>query len=193
MKLKRKMLFSLIVPYMAVSLAALLFIGYKYHETADTARTQFENENKNVLNNVTQEIDYLISDIENLTVEIELDNRLMKLLSIKENRSGSDNYYIAMALTRLRSINRFNHLIEDVILYYRQGDFFLNASGIKDEAGIWGDYLENQTVRIEEWKGSLTIVCPQGSIIRAGNAVYYIVSVPFNETKENCNIIVNQL
>lgn len=190
MKLKRKMLFSLIVPYMAVSLAALLFIGYKYHETADTARTQFENENKNVLNNVTQEIDYLISDIENLTVEIELDNRLMKLLSIKENRSGSDNYYIAMALTRLRSINRFNHLIEDVILYYRQGDFFLNASGIKDEAGIWGDYLENQTVRIEEWKGSLTIVCPQGSIIRAGDAVYYIVSVPFNETKENCNIIV---
>lgn len=190
MKLRRKMLYSLIVPYILVALVALSYMGYKYHETADAAREKFEDESRNVLDRVTQEIDYLISDIENLTVEIELNNQFMRLLSIEENRDGTDNYHIAMALTQLRGINRFNHLIEDVILYYRQGDFFLNTLSIRDEQGIWGDYPDNQTVPFEEWKGKLTTFCPQGSMVSVGDAIYYIVTVPFNEKKENCNIIV---
>ncbi|MBT9777058.1 helix-turn-helix domain-containing protein [Clostridium sp. MCC353] len=188
---KKKMLYSLLIPYLLAGIFVTAFFGYKYNASVKEIKNSYFEENEAVLGKLNRELDYLISDIENLIVEVELDNQLLKPLAISEGkRSGSENYSIAMALIRLRNIKKYNHLIEDLLLYYRKGNFFLNTLSIRDEQGIYKDYSSNQTVGFEQWKGALTPVYPQGRLVTAGESIFYIVTVPFNEQIESCNVIV---
>lgn len=188
---KKKMLYSLLVPYLLAGIFVTAFLGYKYNTSIKELKQSYDNENESVLGKLNREVDYLVRDIENLVVEVELDNQLLKPLTISEGkRSGSENYSIAMALMRLKNIKKYNHLIEDILLYYRKGGFFLNTISIRDEPGIYHDYNSNQTVEYEEWKGSLTRIFPQGRLVTAGSSIFYIVTIPFNEQTENCNVIV---
>lgn len=188
---KKKMLYSLLIPYLLAGIFVTAFFGYKYNASVKELKNSYFEENEAVLGKLNRELDYLISDIENLIVEVELDNQLLKPLAISEGkRSGNENYSIAMALMRLRNIKKYNHLIEDLLLYYRKGNFFLNTLSIRDEQGIYNDYSSNQTVGFEQWKGALTPVYPQGRLVTAGESIFYIVTVPFNEQIESCNVIV---
>lgn len=101
---------------------------------------KFEEEDQNVLSKAARELDYLIDDMNQLTLEIELNDRLMRPLNIGINRDGEDNYHIAMAWPELQGIKKFNNLIEDVFVYYRKSNLFLRGIGIGDEYRIWNDY-----------------------------------------------------
>lgn len=188
---KKKFLYILLVPYLLVGIIATIYFGYKYKTSIREVRLQYSQENQAVLTRVNKEVEYLISDIENLILEIELSERFARLLSIPEQgRTGEENYEIAMALNELKNIKKFNYLIEDVILYYGKGNFFLSPLSIRTELGIYQDYTENQNISFEQWEGRLTRLFPQGSLLTLGNALYYVVSVPFNEEIEYSNIII---
>lgn len=188
---RKKMLYILLIPYLVAGMAAAVFFGCKYRASVREIRETYYEENHAVLNKINREIDYLVNDIDNLVVEIELNDRFTRLLMVpKTGRSGTDNYSIAMGLRDLRNIKKYNHLIEDVILYYRKGDFFLNPLSLRTEKGIYEDYADNYSVPYEEWTGALTGEFSQGRLVLVGDAIYYIVTIPFNEEEENCNVIV---
>ena len=190
-RVKKKSLYSLIIPYLLIGIISSAYLGCRYHQSIQEIRQKHQEENMAVLNKISRELEYLISDMENLTVEIELNKKLMKPVSVRaQNRSGQENYSVAMALRELKDIKKFNHLIEEVMMYYRQGDFFLTPLSIRTERGIYEEYGTNQTVGFDEWKGKLTKRYFQGRLITAGNSIFYVVTVPFNEEHENCNIIV---
>lgn len=190
-KIKKKMLYSLMLPYLLVGITLSVYLGYRYCLSVREVRQDYESESWRVLTKVSQEVDYLLNDVENLALEIQLNDRLMRPVSIKQGkRDGVENYAIAMALQELKNVKKFNYLIEDIILYYRQGDFFLNPNSIRTERGIYEDYVTNKTVEFEEWSGHLTGLNPKGRLMTVGDSVFYIVTVPINEKTENCNIII---
>lgn len=60
-------------------------------------------------------------------------------------------------------------------------NLFLRGIGIGDEYRIWNDYSENQVIPFDQWKGNLSIQDFFGTLISAGDAIYYIKTVPFND------------
>lgn len=189
-RVRRTMLYSLTLPYLIVGMVVIIYFGYRCYAQIHFMNQKFEEEDQNVLSKAARELDYLIDDMNQLTLEIELNDRLMRPLNIGINRDGEDNYHIAMACRELQGIKKFNNLIEDVFVYYRKSNLFLRGIGIGDEYRIWNDYSENQVIPFDQWKGNLSIQDFFGTLISVGDAIYYIKTVPFNDEEENCNIII---
>ena len=189
-RVRRTMLYSLTLPYLIVGMVVIIYFGYRCYAQIHFMNQKFEEEDQNVLSKAARELDYLIDDMNQLTLEIELNDRLMRPLNIGINRDGEDNYHIAMVCRELQGIKKFNNLIEDVFVYYRKSNLFLRGIGIGDEYRIWNDYSENQVIPFDQWKGNLSIQDFFGTLISAGDAIYYIKTVPFNDEEENCNIII---
>lgn len=189
-RVKRKILYSLTLPYLIVGIVVVIFLGYRCYAQIKFMNQKFVEEDQAVLSKASRELDYLIDDMNQLTLEIELDDRLMRPLNIGMNRDGEDNYHIAMACRELQGIKKFNNLIEDIFVYYRKSNLFLRSIGIGDEYRIWSDYKENQIIPFDQWEGNLTTQDPFGTLKSVGDAIYYIKTVPFNDKEENCNIII---
>lgn len=189
--IKRKMLYSLLIPYILLGVVGTMFFGYMYITSVKNINNESTQSNYSILNKITREVDYLISDVERLVLEIESNYKFKRILDVvKGNRSGTDNYEIAMALQELKGIKRYNHLIEDIIIYYQKGDFFINSQSIRSEQGIYEDYKDNIVIPYEEWKGTLTRRYEEGQLARTGDFIYYGITIPFNEIEEVANIII---
>lgn len=191
MAIKRKMLYSLLIPYILLGVVGTMFFGYMYITSVRNIHNEAIQSNHSILSKITREIDYLISDLERLVLEVESNYKFKRILDVeKGNRSGIDNYEIAMALQELKSIKKYNHLIEDIIIYYQKGDFFINSQSIRNEHGIYQDYEDSIVVSYEEWKGTLTSRYDEGQLARTGDFIYYATTIPFNENEETANIII---
>lgn len=168
----------------------MTFLGYKYYDSTKEIYQKIYDNNGAILDGISREVNFLLIDIERLAVEIETNTQFTKIQNIpKEPRSGAENYEIALALRELKNINNYNYLIEDIILYYQKGNFFLNSLSIRTEEGIYQDYPSNSSVSYEDWKGALTQHYNQGQLLATGKSIFYVLTVPFNEEESTCNII----
>ncbi|MEG0326026.1 MAG: hypothetical protein RR618_05805, partial [Cellulosilyticaceae bacterium] len=139
--IKKKMLYALLIPYIALGFIATIVFAKIYANSIDVINSEVMGNSYGTINKISKEIDYLVEDIERLVIEIGSNTRFRKMLSIeKEDRSKVDNYNIAMGIDELRKINKYNRLIENLSLYYHNGDFCINIESIRTVQGLLEDY-----------------------------------------------------
>lgn len=189
--IKKEMFYSLLIPYILLGIAGLIFFGYMYNTSVKNVNNEVVQNNYAVLNKIVREVDYLVNDIERLVIEVDSNPKFKKVLSLdKYKRTGPDNYKLAMAINELRDIKKYNYLIEDIILYYHKGDFFINATGIRDADFLYSDYFLDENKDKEEWNNKLKEKYPTGKLVKILDEVFYIITLPTNEAVEVSNIIV---
>ncbi len=188
--IKKEMFYSLLIPYVLLGIVGLISFRYMYTTSIKNVNNEVIRGNYSILNKIVREIDYLVSDIERLVIEVDSNPRFARILNLDKNRTGSDNYKLAMGINELKKIKKYNYLIEDLILYYHKGDFFINALGIRDADLLYTDYLLGENKNQEEWNQKLKENYPIGKLIKILDEIFYIVTIPTNETVEYSNVIV---
>lgn len=188
--IKKEMFYSLLIPYVLLGIVGLISFRYMYTTSIKNVNNEVIRGNYSILNKIVREIDYLVSDIERLVIEVDSNPRFARILNLDKNRTGPDNYKLAMGINELKKIKKYNYLIEDLILYYHKGDFFINALGIRDADLLYTDYLLGENKNQEEWNQKLKENYPIGKLIKILDEIFYIVTIPTNETVEYSNVIV---
>lgn len=187
---KKKMFYSLIIPYLAVGIVATLFLAYIYKSSTNTIKSEVIGNSYATLNKVVKEIDYLLENIQSLVIEIDSNTKFRKMLTIEsDNRTKIDNYNIAMGIRELREIKKYNPFINNLALYYHKGDFCINVESLRTVEGFYKDFSFEE-VTYEEWDQIITKQYDEGHIISIEEYMLYIVTIPINEPEEKLNIIV---
>ena len=189
--IKKKMLYSLLIPYIALGIVAIIVFAYIYKSSISTINSEVIGNSYGMINKVSKETDYLIEDIERLVIEISSNTKFTKILNVnKDNRTNIDNYNIALAIQELRQIKKYNNLIKNLALYYNKGDFCINVESIRSTEGLYENFNFEKTVSLNEWEAVIRKQYDEPKIISLGNRMLYIVTIPINEDLERLNVIV---
>lgn len=188
---KKDMFYSLLIPYILLGIVAVVFYGYMYNTSVRNINNESIQSSRSILNKIAREIDYLVSDIERLVLEVDSNYKFKRILDVDEKeKTGQDHYEIAVAINELRTTKKYNYLIEDIILYYHQGNFFINSVGARTAELLYSDYSLNTNKDHEEWNAKLKGKYPEGGLIKIAGEIFYIITIPINEEEEASNVII---
>lgn len=100
--IKKEMFYSLLIPYVLLGIVGLISFRYMYTTSIKNVNNEVIRGNYSILNKIVREIDYLVSDIERLVIEVDSNPRFARILNLDKNRTGSDNYKLAMGINELK-------------------------------------------------------------------------------------------
>lgn len=189
--IKKEMLYSLLIPYIALGIISAVIFIYMYNTSTKNIHEDSITNNYSILNKMSKEIDYLIKDIQRLVVEISSDIKINKLSNMTaNNKTNIEHYNIALAISSLKNIKNFNSLIKDVVIYYHKSDFCITSTSLRPLPILYEDFVPSKDIEYELWSKAITDTYDSEQIINLGGQLLYIVTFPYNELVDKLNIII---
>ena len=74
------MFYSLLIPYVLLGIVGLISFRYMYTTSIKNVNNEVIRGNYSILNKIVREIDYLVSDIERLVIEVDSNPRFARII-----------------------------------------------------------------------------------------------------------------
>ncbi|MGL4738588.1 MAG: helix-turn-helix transcriptional regulator [Cellulosilyticaceae bacterium] len=182
--IKRQLLYSLIIPYIIIGILTVSAHLYMYGRMTREATQNYIEESTSGLHNLMKEIDFEIKDMTNLSLDIAMNNQVNKLSHISLPMTRQDKYDIALAMADISNIKSYNSFIENMYIYFRQGNFVIANSYYYEPEVAYQAFHDKTLKGYEVWREILEKDYPKGQLVDVGGRLVY-VSTPSIEVSYN--------
>lgn len=188
--IKKKLMYSLIIPYIITGIIAVALFGGVQIKAFLDMKEKIINKEIEMIKGVTREIDYLISDIQRIVVDCESNSGLWQLRNIDKQMDATDKYNISVAINKLKKVNSYNRFIKQLYVYYQQGDFITSGENYYKNNIAYEKFHELGGVTYEEWYEKITGEYAIGELKKIGNELCYIITATTLGEKNRSNIVI---
>lgn len=188
--IKKELMYSLIIPYIIIGVMAITLFGGVQISVFFNMKERIVSEEVELVQGLTREMDYLISDIQRLVIDFESNQGLWKLRSINKQMDATDKYNISVGINKLKKVNTYNRFIKQAYIYYQQGDFITSGGNYYKNNVAYEKFHELEGITFDKWYQMVTADYAQGALQRMGEELCYIVTTSPTDEKDRCNIII---
>ncbi|WP_169082406.1 helix-turn-helix domain-containing protein [Paenibacillus sp. PL91] len=123
----RSVIITWLISYISVLLVPIIISGIIYTATWHVVASEVNRANESLLNQMEQAIDSNLLDIERLSTEMTLSNRLAGFLDVEAPIKDPDYYTLAGIAKDLRIYKMANDYIEEIYVYYKNSDTVISS------------------------------------------------------------------
>ncbi len=170
-----------LVSYICILLIPIIFQSTNYFIMQDKIKEEIETNNMLMLEQIQNIMDQRLKEIDNLTIQIESNPKIKKLLSMKKPIEGNKIYSLVDAQKDLAYFNLSNNFIKSMYIYFHGLDCIVSPTKIAIRMPLFHmNYLNYANTGFEEWKMSIT-----------GNRYYkdYFPAIQLSTNNEVNNVI----
>lgn len=189
--IKRKMYFSLIIPYILIGVIGAIYLSYMYYSSYEVQYRGIVKEKSIEIERIDRNLENCINDADRIAVEIIM-NKKISNLKTGEDPKNVEHYNKAIAVRELGAIRNFNSIIQEAMVYYEGADFFLTPGSVCDyellcsKLDITGEAAVNG-------KDLLTHNYEKGQMValgKQGKELFYIRTISHRKNKAAVNVII---
>ncbi|OBZ12682.1 helix-turn-helix domain-containing protein [Bacillus sp. FJAT-26390] len=123
----RSIIITWLISYISVLLVPIIISGIIYAATWHVVASEVNRANESLLNQMEQAIDSNLLDIERLSTEMTLSNRLAGFLDVEAPIQDPDYYTLTGIAKDLRIYKMANDYIEEIYVYYKNSDTVISS------------------------------------------------------------------
>ncbi|MHA7966556.1 helix-turn-helix domain-containing protein [Paenibacillus sp. CAU 1782] len=124
----RSLLFKLVISYILVLIIPLLIGSFVYKEAVKTVREDAIRNNDSLLEQTKQMMDVRLDEVDAISKQLSMDDRLITLMNIKQIDSGSKDYYkIYDYVTKTSKFSLTNNFIQDYFVYFKDNQWLVSS------------------------------------------------------------------
>lgn len=189
--IKRKMYFSLIIPYILIGVIGAIYLTHMYYKSYKVQYQGIVKEENTEIERIDRNLENCINDADRIVVEIIM-NKKISDLKTGVTPKNVEHYNKAIAVRELGSIRNFNSFIQEAMVYYGEEDFFLTQSSVCDyellcsKLSLTGEESVNG-------KGLLTQSYKNGQMVtlgKPGTELFYIRTISHGKESAVNNVII---
>lgn len=188
--IKRKMYFTLIIPYFLIGIIGAGYLGYMYLHSYRLQYDEIRQEESPELERLSRNMESYLTDADRIAIEINMNTRL-SASRFADSASADYSYNKAMAVRALASITNFNSAILDTIVYYEAADLYIDQNAARSFYTFCTSYSIPEEYR-EETESLFSASCPSGKLTALGNPgskLFYIRSISHYKEGDTVNVI----
>lgn len=188
--IKKELMYSLIVPYIIIGIMAVALFGGVQINVFSDMKERIVKEEIEMVQGLTREIDYLISDLERIVADFETNPGLWQLRNIDRQMDAVDKYNIAIGINKLKKVNSYNRFIKQIYVYYQQGNFITSGGNYYKNNIAYEKFHESGGVTYEQWYEEITQDYAIGELKKIGEELCYVVTTSPIDEKNRGNIVI---
>lgn len=195
---KNSIFYSWLKSYLIILLVPILFSGIVYLETLKIIKHEINYANRVLLEQVQMAVDSKMQSVENLSMQISLNERLLGLMYRKSPLDGYQRNVIQQLCNEMRVFSIITKSIKSVYIYFKNNDFILSPAAFNDPKTFFMLNEMNYGIKFEEWYELLQVQHKEKYVIFSdsnydksleNSNIVYVQSLPFGST--NSDSLVN--
>lgn len=188
--IRKVMFYSLLLPYLLLGTIGGIFLMAMYRTSVDSNRRSVIDTNISILKQIDKDMKYILEDAEHLLSEINNMDTVMRLRELEPDRSGKDNYHIAMAQNQLKEVRRFNTYVDDILFYFDKPKLYVTTRSIRTPRLLLEEYRMESRVSEEEWEKFLTASYEKRQIVTIGDEMFLVMTNTYGAEEGTVSLFI---
>ena len=187
---KKELMYSLIIPYVSIGIVAIVLFGGIQINIFSNMKDRILNKKIEMVKSLTKEMEYSISNIQRVGVNLENNTALWKLRDITNSMDATDKYNIAINIMKLKKEDIYDPFIKQVYVYYEKGDFITSVGNYYQNNIAYEKFHNTKEITYDQWYKEITRAYPTQELKRIGKELCYIVTTSPIDENNRANIII---
>jgi AraC-like DNA-binding protein len=158
--------------------------------------SEINRANEAILRQVRQNFDSRMKDIEKLSMEFSISDKVIGLMNSRKPLDENTRYLISTFVNKdLKTSGITNELINDIYIYFKRGDFIVRPGAYYEKEQAYDDFYKESSFSYEEWQNIIVQRYFKKSIsIKENNKtaldqINYIQTIGSNTSDNYANVV----
>ena len=148
---KSSIIFTFLLSYLCILLIPILIGVIIFNQSINVIENEINRGNTAILKQVQQNIDSRLREIEQLSLKIGLDSRVIALMNSKDKLDIMERYTMYQVLNDFRSYIVTNNFINNFYVYFKNADSILTSKVSHNPESFYSSLYKQGSITYNEW------------------------------------------